>query len=308
MFRASYNRAVLRIRITTVTPLRIGAGDVTLDPSGADLTCVRTRHGQHGSTVYIPGSSLKGVLRSAAEANVRGRNFGAVVGSCDDPLDRDGLCNRGASNKARQPTHEIHKALCLTCRLFGSLAIKGRASVRDLFPWSEEAGTEPRVAPGGSNHLSANQLEVRHGVSINRMTGSVENGPFDLELVPAGVAFFGDIALENYQACQLGLLVAAFDQVNDGIAQLGSSKSRGLGVASIAVERIVHEQAGTHAKPYPVEVGALVTSDDAKRYGLAVAAALPIADGVARGLATRFDVQDTAPWLDAGRRALGAQR
>src|SRR5262249_12407642 len=75
MYRRSYNRAVLRVRITTVTPLRIGAGDVGLDPSATDLTCVRTRHAAHGTTVYIPGSSFKGVVRATAEAAIRGQRL-----------------------------------------------------------------------------------------------------------------------------------------------------------------------------------------------------------------------------------------
>ena len=311
MFRKSYNRAVLRIRIDTVTPLRIGAGDVGLDPSGADLTCVRTRHASHGTTVYIPGSSLKGVIRAAAEAAIRGSKLaGGILGACDDPLDhndrhKDRSCGAAYQNDARTPTHTIHKAHCLACRLFGSQAIKGRASVRDLFPWSDDAPAGDRLGPGGDNQISANRLELRHGVSIDRILGSVKNGPFDQELVPAGVAFFGDIALENYQVWQLGLLAEAFDQLNTGIAQLGSSKSRGLGVATVTVERIIHEQAGR--RPQPCGVSQLASSDECTAYGLIADTALPAADGVARGLAMRFDVRDgAAAWLAAGHTALGA--
>lgn len=309
MFRKSYNRAVLRVRIDTVTPLRIGAGDIGLDPSGADLTCVRTRHGVHGTTVYIPGSSLKGVIRAAAEAGVRGRQLaGGVLGACDDPLDHKDQarsCGARYQSDAEAPGHVIHKAHCLACRLFGSPAIKGRASVRDLFPWRDDAGPGDRHAPGGDNHTSANRLELRHGVAIDRMLGSVRHGPFDQELVPAGVSFFGDIALENYQVWQLGLVAEALDQLTCGIAQLGSSKSRGLGVVTATVERIVHEQAGR--RPQPCGVGHLATADECKAYGFVAEAALPSGTGAPHGLAMRFDVRDgAAAWLDAGRAALGA--
>jgi CRISPR-associated RAMP protein (TIGR02581 family) len=305
MFRISYNRAVLRIRIDTVTPLRIGAGDIGLDPSGADLTCVRTRHGSHGTTVYIPGSSLKGVIRSAAEADVRGRTFARVPGACDDPLDNDRSCGASYQKDTDTPTHAIHAAHCLTCRLFGSQAIKGRASIRDLFPWSDDVEPGTRYAPGGDNQTSANRLELRHGVAIDRFLGSVRHGPFEQELVPAGVSFFGDIALENYQVWQLGLLAQAFDQLDSGLAQLGSSKSRGLGVARIAVERITHEQAGR--RPRPCGVGDLATPEQFSAYGLLAEATLPSDDGIPHGLATRFDVREqSAAWLTAGRAALGA--
>jgi CRISPR-associated RAMP protein (TIGR02581 family) len=306
MFRTNYNRAVLRIRIDTVTPLRIGAGDAGLDPTGADLTCVRTRHGSHGATVYIPGSSLKGVIRAAAEASVRGRKLAGVLGACDDPLEhKGGSCGGRYQNDSDTPTQAIHGAHCLACRLFGSPAIKGRASVRDLFPWSDAASPGDRHAAGGENHTSANRLELRHGVAIDRVLGSVKHGPFDQELVPAGVAFFGDIALENYQVWQLGLLVEAFDQLDNGFAQLGSSKSRGLGVVALAVERIVHEQAGRRLRP--CGVGDLATAEEHKAYGLLVEGELPLADGTPHGLAMRFEAHGQATdWLTAGRAALGA--
>ena len=309
MFRRSYNRAVLRVRIITVTPLRIGTGDMGLDPSGADLTCVRTRHAAHGTTVYIPGSSLKGVVRAAAEASVRGQRLaGGWTGACDDPLDdRDARRSCGARHQKASgtPTEAIHQDHCLACRLFGSQAIKGRTSLRDLFPWSDDPRADPTFAPRGDNQTSANRLELRHGVAIDRILGSVKHGPFDQELVPAGVAFFGEIALENYQVWQLGLLGAAFDQLNSGIAQLGSSKSRGLGVVTILVEEIVHEQAGRGSQP--CGVAALATAQEREAYGLLDEIALPAGEGVPHGLATRFVVRDqAAAWLAAGRDALGA--
>lgn len=310
MYRRNYNRAVLRIRITTVTPLRIGAGEIGLDPSATDLTCVRTRHAAHGTTVYIPGSSLKGVVRATAEAAIRGQRLaGGRIGSCDDPLDHsDGRKSCGArhSNGSDSPTHTIHKDHCLTCRLFGSLAIKGRASLRDLFPWSDEPRAGTSFVPGGENQVKANRLELRPGVAIDRILGSVKRGGlFEQELVPAGVAFFGEIALENYQVFQLGLLAVAFDQLNGGIAQLGSSKSRGLGVVAAAVEEIVHEQAGRGSQPRGV--AALATAEERDAYGLVPDTALPATTGELHGLATRFVARDQADaWLAAGRKALEA--
>lgn len=306
MFRKSYNRAVLRIRIDTVTPLRIGAGDIGLDPTAADLTCVRTHHAQHGGTVYIPGSSLKGVVRAAAEACLRGQTLGGgVLGACDNPLDhkRDSC---SALNEKAAESHTLYKSHCLACRLFGSLAIRGRASTRDLFPWSDDAAPGDRLAPRGENHTNANRLELRHGVAIDRILGSVKHGPFDQELVPAGVAFFGDISLENYQVWMLGLLGEAFDQLNQGFAQLGSSTSRGLGVVTLTLERLVHEQAGRHARPHGV--GHLAPANERTAYGLIPERDLPAAEGQPRGLAMRFDVPSPAAWLVAGRAALEALR
>lgn len=324
MFRKSLNRAVLGICIETVTPLLIRAGDAGLDPTAADLTPVRTRHGRHGQTVYIPGSSLKGVLRAVAEAGVRGQRFGApagasapaVAGACEDPLEhRDRSCSGSATRRRKQGagTDEVHGMHCLACRLFGSLAMKGRASVRDLFPWAPEtadSGIKERGAgdgaPGGDNHLRANALELRHGVAIDRIMGSVRQGVlFEQELVPAGVWFWGEIALENYQVWQLGLLAQAFDAINLGMAQLGSSKSRGLGAARLAVRSLVHEQVA-FGPDAPCGVGDLLTQTERDGYGLLAEAPLPRATGARRGLAWRFELgaPEAMSWLDAGRRAL----
>ncbi len=306
MFKQSYNRAVLRIRLETVTPLLIKAGDSGLDPTAAELTCVRTRHAAHGSTVYIPGSSLKGVIRAAAEASVRGQTFSPegnkIVGACN-PLEHATSCGRFAGKQ--MDSTDVHKNQCLACRVFGSLALKGRASIRDLFPWNEKGDSS--AAPGGVNHQRANQVEIRHGVAIDRVVGSVRHGPFDQELVPAGISFWSEIALENYQVWQLGLLVKGLDEITDGFAQLGSSKSRGLGVARVDIESILHEQPA-RAGQHPVGAGALVSRDERMAYGIFHDADLPAMTGESRGLANRFTVTDRAlmqDWLEAGRNALG---
>lgn len=316
MFRTSYNRAVFRIRIETVTPLLIRAGDTGLDPTAASLACVRTRHARHGSTVYIPGSSLKGVLRSAAEALVRGRTIAGIPDACD-PLDEKTSCgarslrDKKGRDKQQGPilSSEVHRGHCLACRLFGSVAMKGRASVRDLFPWDDsvdETATSSKENRERREH--ANDLELRNGVSINRVTGSVQNGPFDQELVPAGVSFWGEIALENYQVWQVGLMAGAFDEVNQGFAQLGSSKSRGLGVAKVHIISAVHEQR-RNASALPRGVGALASAEEIKAYGLLAPEKELRFDKEPelRGLSMRFVAEKTnaETWLSTGIEALG---
>lgn len=304
MFKRSYNRAALAIRLTTRSPLRIGAGNVGLDPSSADMTPVRSRHARHGTTVYIPGSSLRGVLRSAAEAALRGKTFevaSGVEGACD-PLHRVDSCSgKKMSEKDTAGTHRQH---CLACRLFGSTHIKGRAAMQDLWPW--RGAKDPLPEEEAANLQKANSVELRHGVAIDRVTGSVRHGPFDQEVVPAGVSFWGVVTLENYQGWQLGLLVAAFDEVTSGFAQLGGGKSTGLGMAAIEVERIVHEQAGDRGDA-PRGVGDLAGAADVAQYGLAPESRMPKLESVRSGLVDRFTStgqSSVAPWLEAGLTAL----
>ncbi len=314
MFKKSYNRAVLHIRVETLTPLRIGAGDAGLHPTAASLACVRTRHARYGTTVFIPGSSLKGVLRSAAETAVRGRKFGEGISGACDPLHEEMSCGKlkqqddnSSADRKSILSHDVYRQQCLACRLFGSLRLKGRTGVRDLFPWTEAESAAPEIRPNGDNSLRANQIEIRYGISIDRILGSVKHGPFDQELVPAGISFFGDISLENYQAWQLGLLVQAFSEVNDGFAQLGSSKSRGLGVVRVDVDSILHEQALTE-NVKPVGVGLLASQREQEDYGLFRDNELADLPGKIHGLSRRFSIVDDASirtWLDSGLQALG---
>lgn len=293
MFRCNLNRAIIRFQIETITPLLIKAGDSGLSPVAPDLSCVRTQYGGL-ETVYIPGSSLKGVMRSAAEAAVRGRTWGGVKGACDT-LGRHS-CGQGKLPK--DDTAAVHRAHCLACRLFGSTAMRGRAAMRDLYPWPPSATEEER------ENAIANRTEVRHGVSINRASGSVQHGPFELEMIPAGAKFWGEIVLINFQAWQLALLEAAIAELNDGFAQLGSNKSRGMGVVKMTPLEIIHEQSGKHDAP--VGVGQLVDEGERKRYGLLDETPLGTAAGRPRGLATRFELKgdEAGNWLNGCAAAL----
>ncbi len=302
MFRKSYNRALLRIKLTTVTPLLIRAGDTGLSPTASDLSCVRTRHGMHGKTVYVPGSSLKGVLRQTAEASLRSRDKGAC-----NPLEHKICCSGIIRDKKQNPPPEkIYASHCLACRTFGSMALKGRAAVRDLFPWDD--GSEELLTKTEENRRLANAVEVRHSVAIDRMTGSVKHGPFDQEVVPAGVSFWGEIALENFQMWQLGLLIYALDEMNAGFACLGSSTTRGLGEVRTAIGSIVHEQSASDSLTQPAGVGVLASEGEKKAYCLFSEGPLPVDDpAVARGLFNRFTVADQArinAWRDGALESL----
>lgn len=298
MFRKTLNRAVVGLKVTTRSPLLIRTGDTGLDPSSAELSCVRTRHAALGSTVYVPGSSAKGVIRSAAEASIRG--FGKIRGvtAACDPLDNRNGCGGQWSRQKRARSEAVYQGHCLACRLFGSTALRGRCAIRDLFPF--EAGD---AAPN-ENFLAANRTELRNGVGIDRIAGSVKVGPFDFEMVPAGVWFAGDIALTNVQAWQIGLLAAGLRELDEGFAQLGSTKSRGLGVVSVAVDRVLFEQT-IRGPEHPVGVGHLTDQSD-RGYGLLPESTLRSMPGRTRGLSRRFELTGAAAndWLRSTEDAL----
>ena len=66
MHKCLFNEAIIKLTIEPVGPILIKAGDSGSDPTKPDMSFVRTmRNGE--STVYLPGSSLKGFLRSHCE-------------------------------------------------------------------------------------------------------------------------------------------------------------------------------------------------------------------------------------------------
>jgi CRISPR-associated RAMP protein (TIGR02581 family) len=242
MHKLAINRARIDLTFTPVTPLLVKAGDkagALLHPERPDLMCVRTQHARFGETVYIPGSSIKGVVRAAAERILR-----SLEAPCCDPLDHKSPCHEEASKlgdeRARgkvppeereHPMASVHAKVCLACRTFGSQALASRASFADAYPTSETA-------------WRANQTETRSGVAIDRATG----GPspkklFELEVVTGGV-FETFIVLANYELWQLALVTAVLREIDDGFIRIGSAKTRGLGLVKCEVGRLLVDQKG----------------------------------------------------------------
>lgn len=213
------NQLDLEIAIIPQTPLLIKSGQkASIDPALPDMQFVRTRrripNGGIDEVVYIPGSSLRGVVRSHAERLLRtmDERLACSVEATKSCLRKAGVKENEASAK------EIYEKACYACRLFGSTGMASQVQMGDLYP---------TIAP-----LS----ESRFGVAIDRITGAVAVGPFDLEVV-TDARFEGRIVLRNFTIGQLGLLGAALLDIGDGLVALGHSKSRGLGRVSIEFVR-----------------------------------------------------------------------
>jgi len=214
-----YNEAVLELSLQPRTPLLIAAGAATgLDPSLPDIQFVRTHRRTETGTVeeviYIPGSSFRGVLRSHAERLVRS-------------ISEDQACRITEKNCLQKKGEKevdldgpkAYKNSCFVCRLFGNTSIAARIKVSDFYP------TGPLLT------------EIRPGVAIDRVTGSVAHGPFQMELVTDG-EFMGLISLRNFTLGQMGLLAAALMDIGDGLIPLGHGKSRGLGRVSLTIKSL----------------------------------------------------------------------
>lgn len=193
--------------LEAVSGLRIGAGSAPGAPAGTDLPILRTPDGQP----LVPGSSLKGVIRSAAERLLRAIE---PRWACD-PL-RAPCVDR----QSRLKPEEVVGRLCWTCQLFGSPHKAARITVYDL-------------APRGAT------VFVRDGVGIDRGSLKAAQGvKYDYEVVAPGARFEGRIRLdgddEEQALADLGVALAVMDLMDAGLVTVGGGASRGLGRVRLA--------------------------------------------------------------------------
>jgi CRISPR-associated protein Csm3 len=244
-----YNELQLTIALKPRTPLLIKSGDKSgMDPSKPDMEFVRThRRGANGEVeevLYIPGSSFRGVLRAHAERLVRSvKEDGACIISNKNCLQQKGKKESDLSGE------QAYRESCFACKLFGNTGLASRLQIGDLYPGS-----------------AAPLTETRYGVAIDRITGAVAHGPFQMEIATDGT-FIGIITLRNFTIGQLGLLSAALLDIADGYVALGHAKSRGLGRLSISFQDALFRFAKDPNKQL-IGIGVLAHSDIKERYRL----------------------------------------
>ena len=225
MLKRLVNEARFSLTLTTTGPLLVKSGYATL--TGPDMTPVLTyRNGR--AEVFIPGSSLKGVVRSHIEKVVRTLRPNETV--IADPFKRDGpdqavgywLQQRKDALRTQHREDELTNALAYAnsdpaARLFGSTFYSGRVSIGDAY-------LAPN-SPGGPR-----PTEQRDGVGIDRLTGGAYPGAkFELEVVAAGTIFQTEVLLRNFECWQLGAILLVVQDLEDELIRIGSGGSRGLG-------------------------------------------------------------------------------
>lgn len=218
MFRKLYNQAVLKARLLPAGPVLIVQGGVSLDPGAPDLAFVRTlRDGV--PTVYLPGSSLKGVLRAHVE-----RLLATWVGeaAAENPFDfKTPRRQQAQEQRKKGDTAATYRISCATDRLFGSNEVAGRLRIADALP------------PSQSETQAANQTETRYGIAIDRTTQAVKGKAlFEQEAVTGG-SFALSLHIENYDLWMLALVLQALTDLHAGLVQIGHAKSRGFGTVTL---------------------------------------------------------------------------
>jgi CRISPR-associated RAMP protein (TIGR02581 family) len=226
MHKRLVNHCTIELSILPDGPILIKSGDEGDEFIKPKMSFVETYHAG-GKTVYLPGSSLKGAIRSHAERIVRTiggeqRNSQQPVWTPKDPLSE-------AAYKyldEYEDTAAIYKDSCTISQLFGNTAIASRLRIEDAYPSGEV------------------KLEERNGVAIDRVFGSViPGGLFNYQVCTKG-EFKTKIHLKNFTLAQLGLLGLVLRDLNDGWFGLGFAKSRGLGTVSVQYDKATVQYPG----------------------------------------------------------------
>jgi len=206
MHKRLLNEAILDFTIVPQGPILVKAGETGADPTRPDMEFVRTwKDGQR--VVYLPGPSLKGVIRSHCERIVR---TVGKEGSCCNPVVKEKSCVGLHTLKQEHDGIYVYRHSCFVCQMFGNTVLAGRVRTKDAYPVGEV------------------RTEERNGVAIDRVFGSVAVGPFQMEVVTQG-EFQTTIAIRNFTIAQLGLLALALRDLKLGRVGVGFGKSRGLG-------------------------------------------------------------------------------
>lgn len=201
----------------------------TLDPTKAQTLGL--------GDIVLPGSGVRGALRSRAEKILRTLGLGTSMtvprdveqrkmAACDvlerDPASPYASCSARIDHRLK--SHEldadspdyygaVYSDVCLACRLFGYSHLKGRLMVEDLRP-----------VEGGDV-----VMKLLDHVAIDRFTGgAASQKKFSAFAIASGV-FEGRLRLEGVEPWQLGLLALLFKDFWLEDLPLGSGGTRGYG-------------------------------------------------------------------------------
>ncbi|MCP4351106.1 MAG: CRISPR-associated RAMP protein [Desulfobacterales bacterium] len=234
MLKRMINSSQIELDIIPTDPLLIKSGQATV--SGVDMSFVRTYRFGEKEEPFIPGSSLKGMIRSYAEKICRSLRDPASVclpyaepGREGDGEEHQASCGLSFEKYKREnsipalPSTEIYRNSCPACRLFGSHGFSGRFAVSDAYLKDDSK----------KNHL----FEIRDGVAIDRITGgSAPGAKYELEVLTRG-EFSTTLEIRNFERWQLGLVGLVLRDMEQGLVRVGFGKSRGLGRFNAKITR-----------------------------------------------------------------------
>ena len=219
-------RIDIELSIENIEPLRIGSGkEGEKLGSPVDLPVYRQQvvlpNGSVATMPVIPGSSFKGVLRTASmilseSCGMQEAHSGVGDDNCVHKYIGISYFEKLRKTGNIELVRRIIAGFCPTCLLYGAPSVSSRLSISDLVP-------EGSASTG-----------VKTGVGINRRTGAAQkNALYTVEFIEPGTRFRGSISAINTPNWLLSLLAASLLLIGQGWLKIGGFKSRGMGAVRI---------------------------------------------------------------------------
>ncbi|MFD3157098.1 CRISPR-associated RAMP protein Csx7 [Haloimpatiens sp. FM7330] len=239
-----YDKFVNRIIVTGIienkVPIFIGKGNEGFDPTEVDSPVLKDYKGNP----VIPGSSLKGVLRSTVERILSNEVFENHWKVCDI-LSKEKCCLTDVDFKKlkeeikdeKQLSEKIYESCCDVCKLFGGYHFAGKLQIKDMNFIGEKA-----------------KFGYRDGVGIDRDTGASKDGiKYNFEVVEAESKFSFYMIADNLEEKQKKLFDLIIKLLEDGEISVGGKTSRGLGQIILKDKKVEVINKDNLAKYYGLE-------------------------------------------------------
>ena len=233
-------RVFINVTIQTRTGLHIGASGTDFNIGGRDKLVIRD---PLTNQPYIPGSSLRGKMRSLLEKK--------------EQLLQNHRINKGWIHVCKTPEEFL---ACPVCRVFGIPAPSSGDAWGDVITVTRLVVRDTGLSEGEAERLLAAHTdglytEFKTEVAIDRVT-SVAN-PRTIERVPAGVRF-GPVEMvfnvfEKEDVANLRVVLEGLQLVEDDY--LGGSGSRGYGRVTFRDIHIFVRNMKNYSEKRPVTEG-----------------------------------------------------
>jgi len=222
IYKKFNNRIIINANLITISPLYIGARTDSFKPGTINGSCLKDAFGRP----FIPGSSLKGVLR-AFLAGIDDYDCNQCNKEKTTADFRTKPQRENEVREAREKEGEKYKDLSddeilyelitnasTTVEfLFGSNVMAGKIKISDALPVDDQINTD-----------------VRNGVAIDRDTRTALGGAlYNTEVVPAGTFFNFLASADNLLPKEINIFGKLMDYFAEGNIIVGGRSRSGLG-------------------------------------------------------------------------------
>lgn len=217
----------LRGELVALQPLHIGSGILVppdkLGLNAPDVPLVKGWTRREGQ-IIIPGSSLKGAVRSLVEM---------FTASCVCKTREWSIKRDRRHQECRYNSKRGRGDLCPACKIFGAMGYQGQVRFVDAPALEETAKTTLHCLPP-QYQPRADKKYPRRRYYPHELVDPREDRSWPLEVVEPGARFTFEVHFTNLKESELGLLLIALGQGEFALCpKIGAGKSCGLGAVRI---------------------------------------------------------------------------